>query len=224
MAVTTLDRHLYSVGEAARLLGVPSQTLRRWLEGATISGRSYPPVIRPAPTGTETVTWGEFVEAGLLRGYRKKDVPLQKMRPFIERTRTHFGIPYPLAHHKPLVENRELVYRFQVEEGLDPKLWLVRAKDEQIQFAPPIQQFLEEVDFDEEGPVERLYPIGRSSPVVIDPSIAFGIPQIRGVRAELLAESVAAGETREAAAASWGVTPEEVDAALVWERMLTRAA
>jgi hypothetical protein len=58
-----LERQL-SVGEAARLLMLPSSTLRRWLEGFIILGRSYEPVIRPMLTGSDVVTWAEFVEAG----------------------------------------------------------------------------------------------------------------------------------------------------------------
>ena len=40
----------------------------------------YAPVIRPEPTGDDLVTWGEFVELGYLREYRRKGVPLQRLR------------------------------------------------------------------------------------------------------------------------------------------------
>jgi hypothetical protein len=75
-----LEREFYPVREAARLLKVPESTLRWWLEGR----RQYPPVLREAATGSAVVTWGEFVEAGYLRAYRKKDVPLPELRLFID--------------------------------------------------------------------------------------------------------------------------------------------
>lgn len=119
--LTILNRPLYSVTEAARLLRIPSGTLRRWLEGWEVRGTLYEPVIRTAPTGADAVTWAEFIEAGFLREYRlAKRVSLQRMRPFLERARSELNVPYPLAHFKPFVSNRELVYELQVESSLDP--------------------------------------------------------------------------------------------------------
>lgn len=58
LGLSILDRPLYSYAEAARLLGLPTQTLRRWLDGATRAGVAYPPVIRAEPARTDSVTWG----------------------------------------------------------------------------------------------------------------------------------------------------------------------
>jgi hypothetical protein len=183
MATLTLDRPLYSLSEAARYLNLSAQTLRRWLEGATIRGRLYPPVIRPEPTGAESVTWAEFVEAGFLREYRGRRVPLQRMRPFIEGARDRFEVPYPLAHFKPLVEGKELVYDLQQEVRLPAALYLVRPGDHggQMQWAEAVTAFLEKVEF---APGQdfggRLFPLGQGSPVAIDPLLAFGIPRSKG--------------------------------------------
>ena len=84
--VVVLEGEMFSTGEAARLLRVPDSTLRWWLEGGTRRGTVYPPVIRPKPTGSTTVAWGEFVEAGLLRQYRRiHDVPLSALRAFTDQ-------------------------------------------------------------------------------------------------------------------------------------------
>lgn len=222
--ISVLDRPLYSYAEAARMLRLPSQTLRRWLEGATVSGVTYPPVIREEPTGSDSVTWGEFVEAGLLRGYRQKNVPLQKMRPFIQGAREQWQVPYPLAHFKPMIDRQKLVYELQQETLLDPKLYLVQAEGGQMFLAPPVRDFLEKVEFDPAGAVNRLHPLGLKTPVVIDPEVSFGIPQIKGIRTELVAESVAAGESREGAARAWGLGMSEVNAALEWEGSLQKKA
>jgi hypothetical protein len=63
MSVAILERELYSLNQAARLLDMPPSTLGWWLEGRS----KYAPVLRPEPKGTTNVTWGEFVEAGFLR-------------------------------------------------------------------------------------------------------------------------------------------------------------
>ena len=224
LGISLLDRPTYSYADAARLLRLPSQTLRRWLEGATRAGVVYPPVIRPEPLGVDFVTWGEFVEAGFLLGYRQKHVSLQKMRPFIEEMRQKQGIPYPLAHLKPLVLNKELVYELQQATLLDPRLYLVRVEGGQMLWARPVEEYLQRVEFDPAGVVFRLRPEGFDNPVAIDPEVSFGIPQIKGIRTELVAESVAGGETEEQAAHSWGLGLSEIRAALQWERSLPKAA
>src|SRR6266536_1413268 len=97
--VETLGRELYTVTEAARLLGVQAGKLRRWLDGFVVGDRFYEPVIRPERTGSNTVTWAEFVEAGFLDQYRSRRVSLQHMRPVIKRMREEFQASG--RHEKP---------------------------------------------------------------------------------------------------------------------------
>jgi hypothetical protein len=66
--VSVLDRRVYVMPDVDLYLGLPSGTARRWIDGYSRGGRSYPPVIREEPTGDETVAWGEFVETRLLAG------------------------------------------------------------------------------------------------------------------------------------------------------------
>jgi len=217
-----LDLPLYSIGEAARLLEIVPSRLRRWLEGARVHGTCYPPVIRPRPTGSGEVTWAEFVEAGLLREYRGRGVTLQHLRPFIDRMRVTYGVTHPLAHFEPLVDRPtgQLMVelrRLQDAVGLAEDLSLVRTVSGQLVWAEPMRAFLDKVEFDAAGIGRRMHPLGRAEPVVIDPGVAFGIPQIRGVRTEIIAEAIAAGEPPRRVVAGYGVTAEEVMAAVRWE-------
>ena len=66
---------MYGVLEAAGLLGLRSDRVRAWLDGYVREGVVYSPVIRIEHTGDDVVTWGEFVELGYLREYRRKGVP-----------------------------------------------------------------------------------------------------------------------------------------------------
>src|SRR5437879_59222 len=163
MDTGVLDTPLYAIREAARFLSVHSGTLRRWLEGARVSGVNYPPVIRETSTGSDEVTWAEFVEAGFLREYRSRQVSLQYMRPLIDAMRTEFQVRYPLAHFKPLVDtaSRELVPqiedRLQVPDGL--RLMRRIGQSWQLQWAPAVLAFLDKVDFDTAGVAERMHPL-----------------------------------------------------------------
>src|SRR5690349_8533438 len=111
--------------EAARQLQIPPATLQHWLEGGKRRESFYPPVLRPEPTGSAVMTWGEFVEAKYLRSYRAQ-TSMQRIRPFIKVVREQFGVPYPLAHFRPFVdENRNLLFQLQEETELPSHLWLV---------------------------------------------------------------------------------------------------
>ncbi len=187
---TILERPLYSIGEASRLLAIESRKLHRWLEGGSVAGRPYPPVIRTEPTGSDSVTWAEFIEAGFLREYRAKQVSLQQLRAVIDQLRTETAVKYPLAFYLPLVLSKELVFKMK---------------------------FPEQVDFDADGMPLRLRPLGKESRLAIDPDVAFGIPQVGGIRTEVIAEAFAAGDEEQAIAKSWSIGLDDVRAALRWE-------
>ena len=221
MATSDLDRELYPVGEAARLLRVPPSTLRWWLEGRTVRGKQYPPVIREEATRSGLVTWGEFVEAGYLKEYRSRSVPLPELRRFIDELRRELQIRYPLAHLQPYVSaHRRLVLELQKTAGLPPEFGLVlEVTSGQLLLGRAAESFIEHVEFSEEGDnsAVRVFPVGKESPVVIDPRRSFGAPSIRGVRTEALAELIDAGEPAEGVAEDFDLPVELVKAAVAYE-------
>ena len=178
-------------------------------------------MIREERTGSDTITWGEFVEASYLREYRARSVTLQYLRPVIALLRKELGVRYPLATLKPYTSGRQLALEVQRTVGLDPALSLViLSRDGTLQLADPAQAFVEKVDFADDGnrDAQRLYPLGRAVPVVLDPERGFGEPTLpRGVRTETIAELVAAGEPPDHVAAMYGVAVDEVHAAVDYE-------
>ena len=151
MSVTILDREMYTEAAAARLLRIAPSTLHWWLEGRA---PRYRPVIRVAPTGSRNVTWAEFVEAGLLRSYRREhDVPLKELRDFIDRLREEFQVPYPLADRRPYVgPGRRLLIDLQDRSHLDPEFCLVAVANGQTVLTAPGEEFYERVDWSGDEP------------------------------------------------------------------------
>ena len=218
-----VDFELYSVPEAARLLGISPAKVTRWLDGYQRGGTIYPPVVRRAPTGSDVVTWGEFVELGYLREYRQKAVPLQQLRPVIDRLRSAYRTEFPLAHHKPFVgSGRKLVMEVERETGVDQRLYMV-VDTEQLLLSPQAEAFLDKVEF--KGDVARLWrPGGSGSRVVIDPQMAFGIPTIHGIRTEAITELYQAGEPPTLIARTWSLDETDIHDAIRFELGLRRAA
>ena len=209
---------------AASVLGMPVSTLHWWLEGGTRRNRSYDPVLRTEPTGSKEVTWGELVEARYLRAYRKElGVHLTELRRFIELLREEFGVRYPLAHARPWVgAGRILLIQAQEEAGLDPELAPCYSPTTgKVLLTSAADSFLEQVVFDSkhDGVVIRLFPAGKSSPVVIDPELRAGSPSIHGISTDAVAEAVRAGDPIERVATDYELSLDDVVAALDFERV-----
>jgi len=215
-----LDRPVYTMQQVDSILGISSGTTHRWLEGYERGGHFYPPVVRSEPSGSEIVTWGEFVETRLLALYRHaRDMPMQRMRPAVEQLRQEFGVKYPLAELRPYIRQRELVYYLQQQLGTEKELLLVVARNHQYVLADPAQQFVESTEFEESenGIALRIRPLGLDQPVVLDPLRNFGQPAIRSVPTEVLAELFRAGDPVEMLAELYELPALDVQAALRFE-------
>jgi uncharacterized protein (DUF433 family) len=225
-APSILERPVYGVSEAAGLLGLRPDRTRAWLDGYERSGVQYPPEIRVEPTGEDLVTWGEFVELGYLRGYRRKGVPLQQLRPVIEELRREFKTPYPLATARPYIYGKELVLEVQERHDLPTPIAIVVRSGQQILLAEAAKQFFKKVEFDPSSPdaIQRIRPAGPASPVVIDPLVRFGRPAVSGVSTERLWELSDAGEPIEEIAAGYDLPEEEVRAAIAYEEQFRSLA
>lgn len=222
--VTLLEREVYTEAEAARLLRVAQGTLHYWLEGGQRDHKYYMPIVRAVPTGERIVTWGEFVEAALLRTYRQDHkVPMVQLRLFIQTLREQNGdVPYPLAHHRPWVDGRDLLFHAQETADVPPDFWLV--SNNQGLFTPVSERFVRKIQWDD-GVAGAYRPSeDPDSPVRIDPRIRFGAPSIRGTSTAALADQVESGSPVDEVAEDFDLSPTEVQWAVDFESKGTKAA
>ena len=217
-SASLLDRPVYGIGEAAALLGLRLDRTRAWLDGYVRRGTSYPPVVREERKGDEVVTWGEFVELGYLREYRRCGVPLQRLRPVIHELRREYQTPYPLATVQPFVMGKELVLEIQERNGLPSAIAIVIRSGQQLMLADGASRFYRKVEFDPVGfGAQRVFPAGPTSPVVIDPLVRFGNPNVNGVVTERLWELFDAGEPVSQIADGYDLDYSLVQAAIAYE-------
>lgn len=223
---THKDRLRYSLSEAARYLQVHASTLRWWLEGGRRGERAYPPVLREEPTGVFELTWYEFLEAGWLREYRGH-LSLRRLRPLIMSLREEFQVLHPLATVQPFVAGRDLVYRLQTELDIPQGLWIVVGSG-QLVLTAQAKAFFKRVHFHPPtGAAESFTLVKADAPVVLNPNRAFGIPTIRGVRAEILSELYEAGEPEDFITqiyTDYGITTTDIKTAVDFERNHLRPA
>jgi uncharacterized protein (DUF433 family) len=219
-----LDREMYAEAHAARLLGVAQSTLHYWLEGGERRGKQYLPILRETPRDTRMVTWAEFVEAGLLREYRRSyRVPMAELRTFVDLLRKHFGVPYPLADRRPYVSGKQLVHDAQTAAGLDAEFCLVAVVNDQLLLTPPSQTFLDRVEWRGDLAAGWRPAADPDSTVRVSPDIRFGRPAVRGVSTEIIWEQDDAGEDIETIAKVYQLTTKDVHWALAYEESLRAA-
>jgi uncharacterized protein (DUF433 family) len=209
VSVAILEREMYTEAAAARLLRVAPSTLHWWLEGRP---PRYRPVIRIEPTGSRHVTWAEFVEASLLRSYRREhDVPLRELREFIDRLRDEFQVPYPLADRRPYVgPGRQLLIDLQGRSHLDPEFCLVAVANGQIVLTAPGEEFFERVDWSGDQPASWHPHQDPESPIRVNPLVRFGMPAVRGISTEAIAGELDGGASLEEVAEDFGLDIDAV--------------
>jgi uncharacterized protein (DUF433 family) len=178
-------------------------------------------VIRLEPRGRRApVTWAEFVEAGLLRSYRRSGIPMAELRAFIDLLRERIEIPYPLADRRPYVAGRRLVLEAQEQAGLDPDFWLVVDVRGQLMLLPPSDEFVQRVTWEGDVAARWRPHDDQASPVEIDPDLRGGRPAVGGISTSVIWEHDDAGEDHEDLAMDFGLTVEQVRWALAFETSL----
>ena len=217
----------YSLSEAARFLRVNPSTLRWWLEGGKRGGKIYPPVLREESTGSSDLTWYEFIEAGWLSEYRRH-VPLRRLRPLVSALRNEFQVLNPLATIQPFVgAGLTLVRKLQSQLDIPEVLWIVVGSG-QLMLSKESDSFVKRVEFHRPTGAAGLYIVmPATEPVVLNPLKSFGIPTIRGIRAETLSELALAGDPYDMIIdiySDYGITQFDIDTAIQFEREYMGAA
>jgi len=211
-----LERPVYGMGQVDRILGIRSGTARRWIDGYKRGAKFYAPLIREHQTQSPLVTWGEFVETRLIFEYREQGVGVFKMRGVIERLREMYNTPYPLAHAKPFLDLQglEIVHEAQEKAGVGGKLRFVIRSGQMLLPSASVKRFHDVTTFDEDA-ASRIRVQGA---VILDPEYSFGEPTIEGrpLRAETLAEAIAAGTSLATVARMWEVEEAAVSDAVRW--------
>jgi uncharacterized protein (DUF433 family) len=214
----------YGPAEAARYLRLPAATLRTWL-----LGRDYPkgdahakfhPLITPACRKPLQLSFYNLVEAHVLRALRTEHgVALAELRK---------AIAY--AEKKLKLDRLLLSAELRTHAGqifLDRYVELINlSASGQLAMRKVFENHLQRVEWDDWSFPVRLYPyvdVGARSgerPIAIDPAVAFGRPVVCrvGVSTAAIADRLDAGETLDAIAEDYDLSPEEVEQAVLYSR------
>lgn len=221
---------LYTLTEAARYLSVPHSTLRAWANGY----RAQRPG-RPAVSGESILTTVDrgrgrrgpvipfigLAEGLVLTAMRRSGVPLQRIRPALDRLDEEFGLRQALASKRLYTDGAEVLFDY-AEKDDNPEVSdalrdLVVVRNGQRVFNEIVQSYLRRLDFDDDGYARLIrLPAYKIAEVVVDPARGFGQPIFAkgGARIEDAIAMFRAGEDLDTVAAEYRVPQEQLEDAV----------
>ncbi|MEH3123014.1 MAG: DUF433 domain-containing protein [Sphingomonas phyllosphaerae] len=213
---------IYSAPEAARMVGMNVQTLRRWLTGYDHDAKREAPLWRPQyePNDDDGVLLGfrDLVEARIVNALRRRNIGLQTIRTCLDRARDIVGQDRPFSTTQFKTDGKTIFV--EISRGLDEPL-LIDLKRSQGVFNRVVAPSLEDLDFGPEG-AERWWLLHGRKTIVADPDRAFGQPIIadHGITTARVAQAVEAEGSVAKVAAIYEIKPRLIRDALAYEQQL----
>ena len=213
---------LYSLTDVARYSRAQHQLVRRLYLGYRDGDEVRSPLLtaaeaidRPAPLSFE-----DLIETSLIAALRARRISLQSIRE-AHRIATREVGEHAFAHRDILVAGRDIFMHAGEAADREGEQLAALTKGGQRALEPVLAEYLEIVDWQEGWPVEWR---PRGGVVRQNPEIEFGLPQVQGVRTEIIRGRFEADEPIKAIAGDFGLTPTEVEHALRYELWLRPAA
>jgi uncharacterized protein (DUF433 family) len=202
----------YQIGEAAAYARISPQTVTAWhkIEAAMLPERQ-----RRAP-----LSYLQLIEVAVVAAFRKMSVPLKRIRAAREYAQRTLYSEFPFSEYRFKEEARHLYLDSEQVEDIKPGTVAQADQEGQLEWEIVIGR-LKEFDYEKGGVVLQWHVAGRSSPIVIDPRIAFGAPTVSGTPTWVIKGRKDAGETDSDIAADFGIERSDVREALRFEDELS---
>jgi uncharacterized protein (DUF433 family) len=181
--------------------------------------RGSKPVTPALPTHQKraALSYLQLVEIAFVAVMRNLGISLQRIRQAREYLATAFQEEYPFAAYEFKTDGHHVLMELDQVEGKDGGGKLIVAdRHGQLAWKELLYQRFTEFEYEDNVAI-RWHPAGPTSPVVIDPTIAFGAPVIRGIPTWALRGRWKAGETLGDIAEDFQLDRKEVITALEFE-------
>jgi uncharacterized protein (DUF433 family) len=200
---------LLDVSDAARFLGIPRPTIRRWAFGSAHGGPLLH-VVDPEGRREAQVTFIAMAEAYVLEALRAAGVRVARIRPALNRLAEQFGREYVLVAPNLATDGIDVLWDFsRTEEGQG----LMEGHTGQMVMREIVEDYLKYLTWADDG-FPRMIELRYCQPskVVMDPYRAFGQPIFEGSRTRVrdLANMLNAGEDPQVVADEHGVSLDDV--------------
>jgi len=216
-ATSVAERPTYTPTEAARYARISPQSVARWRAGYAYRTQLGPRFSGPLTGGSCTglLSFNELVEVAVVAAARHANVPMRAIRKAVDAARHVYGVERPLVLFRFMHDGREIFLREIEADGASRYVNLSRYG--QVAWEH-IQDVLRDLDYDS-GVAIQWWPEGRTTPIVINPSVSFGRPYVvhKGASTDAVRSRFLAGESLDVVAEDLDLTQQEAEAALRFE-------
>lgn len=209
---------MYSFTEAARVLRVPSSTLRNWTRGGRYADgkKAFAPVM-PIAKDARALTFNNLIEAYVLSSIRRDyNITLPVVRDSLDFVESELKVERPLLRQDFLTDGAKLfVQRWGIV--------VEASKQTQIAMKDFFKESFQRIDRDERGLARRLYPwlhsLDEPEIVELDPLRAFGRAVVKGtaIAMDVLISRHRAGDTVPQLSRDYGLNKSKVAAVVSWD-------
>jgi uncharacterized protein (DUF433 family)/DNA-binding transcriptional MerR regulator len=215
-AHSAFDIAAYGCLQAAHYVGVPMDTLRRWIGEDGL-------IRTPEPNA---LSFNNLAEAHILKAMRKvHGLSLQRIRKALAELAQRHTSAHPLLEKEFETDGVSLCVR---EEDAVINL----SKKSQQEFKEFVALYLHRIQRDDAGRVARLYPFvvadreGEPRHISISPNVSFGKPVLAGtgISTSVIVGRFNARDSVEDLAREYGVPSAVLEDAIRWEMNKGRAA
>jgi uncharacterized protein (DUF433 family)/DNA-binding transcriptional MerR regulator len=218
---------IYTVSDAADLIGVSSQKIRAWIAGwpRTVAA----PVLENDlgwVDGRVAFSFANLMELRFIAFFEGAGVKLREIRRIMDAVRAELRRPHPFATNVVFkTDGAKIVAEIAHRNGI-ADLYDLRSRNFEIGIVV-YKSLKHGVVFDPKGDAQAWFPRRKLAPnVIIHPSLAFGRPVLRGrgIPTEAIANAAVAEGSIEAAAIIFEIPTSRAKEAVTFEQHIRRAA
>lgn len=205
---------LYSIPEAARIVGAPVRKVRRWISPeADLIHRTF-------ALEEHTVTFLELMELHFINMFRSEGVSLRTIRAAATAVSRRFHADYPFAVGRFDTDGRT-IFATLIKNAANEEV-VEDLKKGQYVFKQIMRPFFRRLEYRGAEEALRYWPLDTKGRVVLDPRRHFGKPidAETGIPTKALYEAVRIGQEPSDVAQWFGVPRKAVTAAIQFEESI----
>ena len=221
-----LEIGIYTIPDAAELVGAPQASVRVWVEGHT--GKQDPIIDNQLGRvgGKIAVSFANLMELRFIARFVKAGVRLHEIRSIMSEAKTTLQHPHPFATRTVFrTDGRKIVAEIARRNGL-MLVYDLKSKNYEIP-SVVMKSFLDDVVFDPQGEAIEWTPRPKIAPhVIVHPRIEFGHPVLKqsNIPTETVAKAVRVEGSVQFVADIFDISERHVREAVKFEEHLAKAA
>lgn len=204
----------YRVGEAAIYTHMSPQTVAAW-QRRSVTGKS---IILSDREPREGLSFLQLIELAVVAEMRKSGLDLKKIGSAREYFVKTTGLRYPFAQLKFKTDGAEILCDDDTPlVGDDVKRMISADSGGQYVWRTFLAERLKEFNYDDSGAVAAWRVAGADRHILIDPRVAFGAPQVWGVKTRVIKSRWISGDEVHELAEDFELKESDVVEALLFE-------